>query len=351
MSNKYDVIIIGQGLAGTTLAHIFLGQGQTVLVVDNDAVVTSSKIAAGVWNPVVFRRYTSSFLAQPLLSFNAAFYPELEALLGVKFYHPSPYYKVFTSEGDVQHWKNKLINPEVNHFLPPEIFTGLDNEVFNAPYNAASVLDCGFVDVKKYITASADYFLVRNSFLKEEVTYDAIELGNNGIKYKGFTANKLIFCEGVNGINNPWFDKLRFLPAKGELLTIRANITGIHNAIINKGIFIVPLGNDLWKVGATFRWGTMDNETTEEALQELETKLKQLLNIPYEIIQHQAAIRPATDDRRPFVGLHPQYPQLGIFNGLGSRGVMLAPYFAHQLVQNILHNKPLHNEVDVRRVF
>lgn len=351
MSNKYDVIIIGQGLAGTTLAHIFLQQGQKVLVVDNGAVVTSSKVAAGVWNPVVFRRYTSSFLAQQLIAFNTTFYPNLEKILSSKFYHPAPYYKVFTSEGDVQHWKNKLINPEVNQFLPPEIFTGLDTAIFKAPYHAANVLDSGFLEVKKYIEKSADYFLQNNSLLIDEVNYDAISISNGDVNYKDYTANKIIFCEGINGVHNPWFNKLPFSPAKGELLTIKAHITAVENAIINKGIFIVPLGNDLWKVGATFRWDMLDNETTADALQELETKLKQLLNIPYEIIEHQAAVRPATDDRRPYVGLHPQYPQLGVLNGLGSRGVMLAPYFANQLVQNILHNKPLHNEVDVRRVF
>lgn len=346
MINTYDFIIVGQGLAGTTLAHIFLQQGQKVLIIDNAAPITSSKVAAGVWNPVVFRRYTYSFQAPQLLAFNSEFYPRIEALVGEKFYFPIQYYKVFSSKDDYTHWKVKTHEEEMVPFLGPEAQNVLDDKIYNVPHSAAEILQCGYVDVKKYLSASLTYF--SDFFMEEEFDYSQLSISPGKVNYKQYEAKAIVFCEGMKALQNPWWQHLPFAPAKGEVLTIQAELP-ITDVIINKGIFIVPIGNNTYRAGATYRWEDMENTPTEDARLELIEKLEKLITVPYKITDHKAAVRPATVDRRPMLGLHPQHTQIAIFNGLGSRGVMLAPYFAHQLAGNILQNTPIDEEVNVAR--
>ncbi len=350
MENKYDYIIVGQGLAGTTLAHLFLQQRKRVLVIDEVKEITSSKVAAGMWNPIVFKRYTQSFLAKKLLAFNAEFYPKIEQVLAANFYQPRPYFKIFPSEQDIEHWRGKLTNPEVRDFLNPEIHLGLDAQYYNSPLGAAPIKHCGFLDVKEYINSSATYFAQQNGFINERFDFDALSLEDE-VRYKEFTAKKIFFCEGMGALDNPyWKDIVTFYPVKGELLTIKANLPE-KEAIINKGIFMVPIGSNLYNVGSTYNWSDIDYEPTENAKTLLIDKIKNIIKVPFEVVTHKAAIRPSAKDRRPYVGLHKHHQQIGIFNGLGSKGVMLAPFFANQLVEHILEDKELHPEVDVARCF
>lgn len=348
MIKNFDFIIVGQGLAGTTLAHIFLQRGKTILVIDEPREITSSKVAAGVWNPVVFKKYTQSYIAPALLEFNKQFYPVVEQLLGANFYHPRPYYKVFSNEGDVNHWRGKLNNPDVEQFLTPEIYTGLDTQAYNAPQGSASVSECGNVNVNTYLTASVKYFEGLGGYLPQTFDYAALELKEHDVEYKGYRANKIIFCEGLYARFNPWWNHIPFSPAKGEVFVIEALLPE-STAIVNKGVFIVPLGNNLYKVGSTYRWGDLENTVTEAAKAELIEKLNELINVPYTIIEHKAAVRPAVEGRRPVVGLHHLHPQIGVFNGLGSRGVMLAPFFANQFADYLFENGELDVEVDAKR--
>lgn len=350
MSLNYDSIIVGQGLAGTTLAHTFLGQGKTVLVIDEVREVTSSKVAAGIWNPIVFKRYTQSFLAEELIQFNKVFYPEVENKVGSKFYNPLPYFKLFANNEDVEHWRSKKNNSEAEAFLTNELQTHISTQAYAAEYGAAEVKECGFLDVNQYITATRNYLTANGSFINEQFDYDALVLRDEGVDYKGYTAKHVVFCEGLNTLQNPYWSNLAFSPVKGEVLTIKASLPE-KKAILNKSIFIVPIGENLYRVGSTYHWKDLENTPTQEAKEELLRKLEAIVKLPFEVVEHKAAVRPAAKDRRPFVGLHPQYPQVGVLNGLGSRGVLLAPFFAHQLTQHIYNGAELHPEVDVKRCF
>ncbi|NJK93646.1 MAG: FAD-dependent oxidoreductase [Bacteroidales bacterium] len=121
-----------------------------------------------------------------------------------------------------------------------------------------------------------------------------------------------------------------FVPAKGEILTIHSKELK-SDKILMKEIFVLPLGNHNFKVGSTYDWDKLDENPSEEGRKELVSKLDNLLDCSYTITGHCAGIRPAVKDRKPVMGLHPNYKIIGIFNGLGTKGATLAPYFAHQL--------------------
>ena len=76
-----------------------------------------------------------------------------------------------------------------------------------------------------------------------------------------------------------------------------------------------------------------------------------MINCKYEVLEHFAGVRPTVKDRRPLVGLHPNHPNMYILNGLGTRGVMLGPFLAHQLFNYIENNIPLDEEINIDRIY
>ncbi len=148
--------------------------------------------------------------------------------------------------------------------------------------------------------------------------------------------------------SNPFFNYLPLDGTKGELLIIKAPDLDL-DVILNTSVFILPLGDSLFKVGATYHWEDKTSVPTEEGKRELIDKIKEILNCDFEIVEHFAGVRPTVKDRRPLLGTHTQYKNLHILNGLGTRGVMLAPDMALQLFDYIENSKPLDKTIDIKR--
>ena len=135
---------------------------------------------------------------------------------------------------------------------------------------------------------------------------------------------------------------------KGELITIHAPKLKL-DCIIKSSVFILPIGDDHYKIGATFNWNDKTSKPSSKAKQELLEKLDKILNVDYVVVDHVAGIRPTVKDRRPLVGVHQKHKQLAILNGLGTRGVLLAPSMAKELYSHLEHQKVLSPEIDISR--
>ena len=124
---------------------------------------------------------------------------------------------------------------------------------------------------------------------------------------------------------------------------------GDPKTIFKRGISLVPWRDGTWWVGSSYEWAFGHGEPTDAFRHRTETLLREWLKLPFRTLQHLASVRPATLERRPFVGFHPVHPAVGILNGMGTKGCSLAPYFAHQLVRHITDGTPILPEADVRR--
>jgi glycine/D-amino acid oxidase-like deaminating enzyme len=200
------------------------------------------------------------------------------------------------------------------------------------------------------ISSYSKYLESLGFFSKDTFKYDAIQFLDNKISYNGIEAKHIIFAEGFGLHANPYFNDLPLDGTKGELLIIKAPNLDL-DVVIKSSVFILPIGNDLYKVGATYDWKVKTNTPTEEGKQELVEKLKEIISCDFEIVEHFGGVRPTVKDRRPLVGTHPDYSQLHILNGLGTRGVMLGPYLANQLFQYIENKIPLEKEIDIIRCY
>ena len=225
-----------------------------------------------------------------------------------------------------------------------------NNENIKAPFGYGKVQQTGYLDVKVFVEEYSKFLEGLGVLNKEAFDYDSVVFEDNCISYNGINAKQIIFAEGFGLHSNPYFNDLPLDGTKGELLLIKSPNLRL-NEIINSSVFLIPIGNDLYKVGATYEWKDKTNLPTMEGKQELLDKLNEVITCEYEVLEHFAGVRPTVKDRRPLVGRHNIHNNLYVLNGLGTRGVMLGPFLANQLFQNIENNNPLDAEIDIHRFY
>ncbi len=346
---QVNYIIVGQGLAGTILAQTLLNQNKSILIIDDVSLSQASRIAAGLYNPVVFKRLVKSWMADELLPFMDGFYADAELLLNTKFYFKKRIVKPFAEEQERILW-DKKVNEDVGKYLSKTIHDDFLNDIIYNPLGVSEILFGGNLNTAVYLDSFRNYFKQNNFLLEEKFDYNQLIISDNKVVYKNIEADKIIFCEGYKTIDNPYFSWLPFKLTKGEIITIKINDAIINEEfVLNKGVFILPLGNNTYKVGATYEWNDLTEQTTEKGKIDLIDKLNKVLKVKFEIINHEVGIRPTVIDRRPLIGLHPQHNSLAVFNGMGTKGVMLAPYFAKHFVDFMAGEIALNNEVDIAR--
>ena len=341
-----DYLIIGSGLAGIAFAETALNNNKSVLVIDNDSN-SSSKVAGGLYNPVILKRFTPISNAQELLDELTSFYTILESKLGIRVDFKMPILRKFFSIEEQNNWFVASDKKNLASFLSTNLITkkifGLDS-----PFDFGEVKQTGYVDVALLVEKYKSYLLNNNLFLNDSFDYSILKSNSNGIEYKDILARHIVFAEGFGVHSNPYFNHLPLDGTKGELLIIKAPKLDL-NVIVNTSVFILPLGDNLFKVGATYNWEDKSNAPTEEGKKELIDRIKEILNCDFQIISHYAGVRPTVRDRKPLIGTHNIFRNIHILNGLGTRGVMLGPLMAKILYKHIESGVPLPKDINIER--
>lgn len=341
-----DYLIVGSGLAGIAFAETALQNDKTVFVIDAD-LYNSSKIAAGLYNPVVLKRFTALAEAQQQLELLDVFYTELETKFNCQFHFPLPVLRKFFSIEEQNNWFAASDKPGLSNFLSTELihtkYSGIDS-----PFGYGKVMHTGYVNTLLLLEQYKTWLLENSMLLSEKFDYNQLETHLESIRYKHIEAKHIVFAEGFGMHNNPYFSGLPLDGAKGEILIVKAPELDL-DVILNSSVFILPLSDNLFKIGATYNWTDKTEIPTAEAKQELTERLREILTCDFEIIQHDAGVRPTVKDRKPLIGTHAQNPRIHILNGLGTRGIMLAPTMAKILFESIENGKPIPREIDIKR--
>ena len=341
-----DFIIVGGGLAGISFAETAYLNNKIFTVI-SDTSHNSSLVAAGIYNPVILKRFSLPQDSKEHLDYMKPFYKAIEDRLSIKFDFEVPVYRKFASIEEQNNWFEAADKPALQPFLSTQIvhkkFSGLPS-----PYGFGQVLHTGYVDTAILIKSYHVFLKEIDSLVQETFDYNSLILHEDYIEYKGIKAKHIIFAEGFGLHANPYFNYLPLDGTKGELLVIKAPDLQLDVAI-NAGIFIFPIGNNLYKVGATYEWDNKEATPTEAGKAELVEKLNEVITCDYEIIKHLAGIRPTTKDRKSLIGTHHQHATVHLLNGLGTRGVMLGPAMAKLLYDSIENNISIKREINLNR--
>lgn len=336
------ILIIGGGLAGTTLAWRLHERGLPFMIVDRDEPLTSSKVAAGLVTPITGMRLSLSWRFGELYPEALAFYRRLESKLGSRFYHEVPIVQLLTSEKAVMQWQKRRDQPEVQPYLKaPESGPLVNEAIFANPHGGFVQQHSGWLDTAAFLSASQRYFESIGSWQRGELTPNEVasRIG------KDFT--HAIFCIGWEAARHPWFDWVPFQSARGTVLQVTAD-TGGETRVVNNGCWLLPRGDGTLRVGPTYELNfDQPNTPAPETIAALETRLRGLLKTRYDITGSQTGVRPIIARREALIGTHPARTGIAFLNGLGSKGVLRAPWVARQLAEHLLDGKPIEPELDL----
>ncbi|MGL2995242.1 NAD(P)/FAD-dependent oxidoreductase [Flavobacterium sp. TSSA_36] len=341
-----DYIIVGAGLAGISFAELALAKDKNIVVFENNSQ-NSSQIAGGLYNPVILKRFSEVWNAAEQLEEMRLFYQSIQKRIDINVDHSMAILRKFSSIEEQNNWflaaDKKNLAPFLSTSLRFEHYSGIQS-----PFGFGEVLQTGYVDTALLLQSYRTYLNAQNLLLVEDFQYKDIQLTSSGVEYHGIQARHLIFAEGFGLHENPFFNFLPLDGTKGELFIIKAPLLKI-DVILNTSVFILPLGDGYFKVGATYNWKDKTALPTDEGKKELMERIAEIIHCDFEIVSHFAGVRPTVRDRRPLVGTHHMYPQLHVLNGLGTRGVMLSPSMAKALFDLIEKQVPLPFEINWRR--
>ena len=341
-----EVLIVGQGLSGSWLGYWLHQAGIPFRVIDQPNHRSASKRAAGLINPVTGRRLVTTWMIDELMPFARKAHEEFGTFLDQELADEISVVDFFPSVQMLQAFQKRFDED------PTYLLTGDDREKY-APWfryelGWGAISPCLLVNVEKLLTGWR-HWLKKNGVLSESAfDLSKLRLNDQGIEYSDMRARYVIFCDGISSASNPYFDKLPFAMNKGEGMLVEIKEIP-RNLVFKKGMTLVPYREDIFWLGSSYEW-SFDNDLPSEIFRlQAESWLNHFLKLPYRILEHFAAIRPATLERRPFVGFHPSFPRIGILNGLGTKGCSLAPYFARQLADYLREKKEINPLADIKR--
>lgn len=341
-----DYLLVGLGLAGVSFCEQLEKQGKTYAVISDDSQI-ASKVAGGLYNPVILKRFTMAWNAKEQFDMALPFYASIEKKLNIKLDYKLPVLRRFASVEEQNLWFEASDKESLKPFLSQEIQQNKNRHI-DAPFGYGEVLHTGRIDTEVLLSKYIEHLLAENKLLQETFEHDALKIEEGHLSYKSITARRIVFAEGFGLKKNPYFNYLPLTSTKGEYLDIKAPDLK-ESCAIKSSIFLIPWKNDVYRVGATYKWKDTTNLPTEESKTDLMKKLNTFIKCKYEVVGHVAGIRPTVTDRRPLVGQHPKYDNIYTLNGFGSRGVIIAPFASEQLLNFIERKEPLHPEMNISR--
>lgn len=341
-----DAIIVGGGLSALAMSKELEARGLSYRVFD-DGLQRSSMVAGGVYNPVILKRFTLAWKAGEQMRTSLSLYRSLEREWGVPLDMRVPVLRRLHSAEEQNGWFEAMDKPGLGEFMSGTL-EHRKVEGIQAPYGYGRVRESGWIDTAVLLTTWKAKLKEKNLLHSLTFDYNTLKIHEEKVVYEKVEARRVIFCEGYALKMNPYFSWLPLTGTKGELLIIYCD--GLHlDFILKSSVFMIPLGNDLYKVGATYAWQDKTQLPTAEGKSELLAKLDIFLKRPYEVKEHLAGIRPTVADRRPLVGDHPQFRRVSVINGLGSRGVLVAPYAAGALARYLYDKEDLDPVINIYR--
>jgi glycine oxidase len=340
-TNSY--IIVGAGLSGICVATELIKKGAKVTLIDN-GINHSSAIAAGMINPLVFRRMTKSWRVDDFIPYLKSFYREMEQETESSFFHSVPVRRLFSSEQERDFWLKKQEREDFHPYMHKVTdddfaYTGGKN-----PFGSGRVKETYCIEVGPFLASMKRWIETKGSILNEE--FDATLL--EGTTYKDTLYDDVVFCQGYLNKGNKWFGDIPLDQTKGETLTIRSNDLP-ENVSLNRKCFMLPKGDHQFKIGSTYGWSDPTTHITEEAKKEILHNLSFIIDEQVTVVNQEAGVRPTTRDRRPLLGTHQELTHYHLFNGLGAKGYMLAPLIAKEFVEYLVDGVELEKEVNISR--
>ncbi|MEY2970981.1 MAG: hypothetical protein RLZZ599_1354, partial [Bacteroidota bacterium] len=269
---KYvDYIIVGGGISGSILSYVLMQHGASVHVFDVPNENKSSAVAAGLWNPIVLKRFKKVWMADAMIEEVYDLYPNLENWTDSSFFEPLPLRRIFHNPGEQNQWMGLTDNPGLAPYLNDkleDVPAGIKGH-----HGSATTKLTGRVKVPEMLAAVRKKLIATHSFTEEKVDWSQVLPHSEGVQYGNIIAHDIISCEGTNfAIERA---DLGFAPVKGEVIKVRLD-RDLGKQCIHQSHFMLGEGNNEAFVGATYAWEGFEEGPTEGKKAELEAHIREV---------------------------------------------------------------------------
>ena len=341
--DRPSVVVVGAGLAGTVLGRTLQKRGWSVRIYQQTKPGSATPVAAGLWNPINFFRLIPGWRVEEALPAMLDFFEDEERDLGQIFLNHRPYVQPILHQAHRLQWEDAAA--KYPRWLDAH-WQGAGDAGLHALERSWGVLawglvrEAGWLDVERYIQAC------RQRWQSQGQWVDALWTETDQVEPSSVVDARGVFAQSEGGY------LARMKPTKGELVEFTLP-NGPATVMIKRDLFLQPLGGDRYRAGATFEWHDFSADPTAQGKAQLQAGLVQLLGEDLagaHDFEYKAGIRPASHDRRPYVGAHPVGANRWVFNGFGAKGVLLAPLLAAELAAAMEGKGVLNPEADTKRL-
>ncbi len=339
--SRYDKVrIIGQGLAGSLLALHMKAMDVPFVVQDIARPGCATSVAPGIVNPLAGRNFLPPKYVDDLFEqlYNAM--GLVEKALGQSIWTPCPILRVFSDPTQIDKLESSLRKQDSAKFVSDR------HEANCFPYLND---DFGSFVTKQSGWANLPIFKSRMRQMLNEAGLLLEEEWRPESSPSSAGKELVIFCEGWHSEHNPAWSFIPHNPAKGEMIVVRFEEPIPRDRIYNQSCWAQPIGDDAWRVGATYSWSAFDSEPTLDGAEQLQENLSLLTPIPFHVEDQMAGVRPIVDDYKPVVGRHPERKDWFILNAMGSKGVLQTPTAVQDLVDHLIEGTRIPSEWSVDR--
>lgn len=349
-NQNIDFLIVGQGLAGSLLAWDLIKNGCSVAVVDPCLEQTASRAAAGIINPVTGKRLVKTDGVDSYLPTAIALFDVLSDFFGVRFFHPKPLHRLFKSDDEKEQWKKRFNQLGYDGYIGNKVNVTAESGAKYRELPGFEQKQCGHLDTVLLLDTLRKYFKQKDCFVNAALYSDELTLSATHVSWGNYKVNTVVFCNGYELQKNKWFSWLPMYAVQGEVLTLETSAL-IPEQIIQFGKWLLPLGNNQFKLGATWQWSPLDLVSNPDKKSELLDACSDYFpNLQgAKIVQHHVGVRPGTKDRKPFLGRHPHSHHLAVFNGFGSKGSLMIPWYSQHFSRFLMGQGAIPPHSDIKR--
>lgn len=347
--SENKVLVVGQGIAGSVLAIRLIQKGYSVTVIDNGHLSAASRVAAGMWNPLSFKKLNTPWHSKLFLEAATQTFTEFEKLLGISIFHIKDLIRIFPDQYAANEWDERCEINDVKHFASPDIVPS-DPTHFIAPHGMGLAKYAGWCNIPVFLDAAKNFIRQNSTFLETQFNEKDLKRADNHWAYCHHSFDRVILAVGAKNIDSHYFNFVPVQPNKGQVLTLHSS-EFTRKEIVNYGNFILPLGNHTFRLGSTYEFNDPNPNPTESSRNMMLDKLKSVTPIPFTLVEEKAGYRPTMPDRKPVIGRHPELEELYIFNGFGSKGVTYVPYFSSHFIDYLENGTPLMTDVSIERYY
>lgn len=313
------------------------------MVLDNHHHGSSSQVAAGIINPVTGHRLNITEGFNSYYPVAKKYYSAFQQLGGEAVWRSVKQTRLIKNQGQSAYYQQRCEEAAYRDVLSS--FQSKNPLFTDTPHGCVEIQQSAVVDTKAFLTEVKKRLLAHYSYAQAKIDHQHIVISEQGFEYSGYAAAQLIFCEGFQAINNPWLQELPFKLAKGEILTVSCK-QALPDQLLNWGNWLVGNSDGQQaRLGSSFVWNDLSLQASSKNANKLLQSLAQHTEIQAAHLKTEVGIRPTTQQRKPFIGAITALPGAYCFNGFGSKGCLLIPYYAELLCEHLLSGAPIPAEL------